>query len=483
MKLSHKMQRAAHQHIFTCKYVPAIAAALLLLIPDTSFTTNNVAGDLAPRGNPDGVVNSADVMVLQRILFGEISPTADERLVADVAPLGTPDGALNAGDLVVPQRAALGLTTLPPLADNLPPQQADVSLISASTPVSGQVQVAGLAGSVEGGSIVKLINFDTGATSIVNADLDGSFATELTANAGQVFSIVVSDAAGNVAPSASVGVGQILTLAVTSPADAITVDQDSVQVTGSYSGPPGTAVTVNGRTACIAGNVFYANNIPLEPGENTLTVTAAMSDGLAVTNTRLITSTAVTPVTVQADAPCGFVPHTVGFVVTNNSSNAIQQIDADYDGNGTMDFSTNDPAATFSYTYTATGVYQAAFTIVDQLGMQYYTSQTIVVSDTNSTDALLKSIYSNMLNRLRATAIDGALNHLMPIMQDKFRPVFQALGPDLSIIVDQLGTLSGGSIGGELALYTVVRDENGAQMAYPVYFILGNDGVWRIGEM
>ncbi|HHH43173.1 MAG TPA: hypothetical protein ENK49_03470, partial [Gammaproteobacteria bacterium] len=430
------------------RILPAVATAFLLILPGTSYTTNNIPGDLAPRGSPDGILTAADILVLQLILFGEIDPTNQELLAADVAPLGNVDGMLNAGDLVVLQRAVLGLVTLPPLADNIPPPQADVSLISVSAPDSGQVQVAGSTGSVEASATVKLVNYDTGTTSTVTANPDGSFNTGFAATTGQVFAVVVSDAAGNSAPSASVGVGQVLTLTVTDPGEGITVAEDSVSVTGTFSGPSGTAVTVNGRVACTVGNNFYVNNIPLEPGANTLTATATMPDGLATSTTRIITSTAVTPVTIQADVPCGYVPHAVSFVLTNNSGNAIQQIDADYDGNGTIDFSATDAEAELAYSYTATGIYQATFTIYDQTGGQYNTSQTIVVLATDSADALLRGVYNSMLNRLRVNAIDGALNYLAPIVQDKYRPVFQSLDTNLQAVVDQLGVLSGGSIGG-----------------------------------
>ena len=69
-------------------------------------------GDLAPRGAPDGQLNAADSLILQKMLLGDIVPTDDEIKIGDVAPIGTGDGALNVGDLVVQQRAVLGLISL-----------------------------------------------------------------------------------------------------------------------------------------------------------------------------------------------------------------------------------------------------------------------------------------------------------------------------------------------------------------------------------
>ena len=62
------------------------------------------AGDLAPRGAPDGALNVGDLVVLQRIIHNIITdPTDYERLVGDVAPLGSPDGILNIVDFLILQ--------------------------------------------------------------------------------------------------------------------------------------------------------------------------------------------------------------------------------------------------------------------------------------------------------------------------------------------------------------------------------------------
>ena len=73
------------------------------------------AGDLAPRGNPDGQLNIADLFILERFVIGSDTPVGDEALVADVAPFGSPDGELNIGDVAVLMRAIQGDITLPPI--------------------------------------------------------------------------------------------------------------------------------------------------------------------------------------------------------------------------------------------------------------------------------------------------------------------------------------------------------------------------------
>ncbi len=71
-------------------------------------------GDLAPYGNPDGVVNVGDALVCLRFALGLETPTAEDILHADVAPLGAdgrpnPDGIINVADALVILRKAVGL--------------------------------------------------------------------------------------------------------------------------------------------------------------------------------------------------------------------------------------------------------------------------------------------------------------------------------------------------------------------------------------
>lgn len=151
-----------------------------------------IAGDLAPLGNPDGQLNAADFLILQRIVSGAVIPDAYEQLVGDVAPLNNPDGALNAGDLVVLQRAVLGAITLAPIFDAAAPQ---ISVLSpANGSISNQTQVSVILAldepanvSVNGSSLGQGTSFSTtltlpqGANSItVSAtDLSGNTATEV----------------------------------------------------------------------------------------------------------------------------------------------------------------------------------------------------------------------------------------------------------------------------------------------------------------
>jgi hypothetical protein len=61
----------------------------------------------------DGVVDVVDVLLAQKIVTGQLTPTQDQLDHGDVAPLvdgaPVPDGLFDLGDLLVIQRKALGL--------------------------------------------------------------------------------------------------------------------------------------------------------------------------------------------------------------------------------------------------------------------------------------------------------------------------------------------------------------------------------------
>ena len=75
-----------------------------------------VYGDVAPLGNPDGVVNVGDALIALRFALGlePGHPTSNELTHGDIAPLDSnecpnPDGKLNVADALIVLRLALGL--------------------------------------------------------------------------------------------------------------------------------------------------------------------------------------------------------------------------------------------------------------------------------------------------------------------------------------------------------------------------------------
>lgn len=471
------------QHRFMQVLLFVTFSVCLFTLKTQSAHATTIVGDVAPYGATDGQVNLGDLVILKRFVLGELTPTADELLAADVAPLGAPDTLLNAADIAVLTRAIMGEITLPVLADTSSPAPADTSLITVTDLEDGNVSITGQANSVETDATVTVMNLDTGTTVLETANSDGSFSLTIAGSSGHIFSIKVTDSSSNESPTASMGIGDILQLAITSPLNGATIDDGSISVTGIFSGLANASITVNGQIVCISGTNFYASNVPLQTGSNTLEVTVTTADGVTITQSITVNSTGMAPIQVKVTPECGFAPLTTSFVITNNTANTITNIEADFDNDSIIDFTSTDPNVSITYTYNTIGVYQANITVTDNLGTQHASGHTIVVSDITNMDAMLRGIYSGILDRLRVGAIDGALNSVSSEIQDKYQTIFNTLQSNLPTIVDQLGTLQTGTIGVNLAEYAIVRNESGVDRAYLIYFIRDENGVWRIGGM
>lgn len=173
----------------------------------------------------------------------------------------------------------------------------------------------------------------------------------------------------------------------------------------------------------------------------------------------------------------------MGFKVSASAATSIQRIEADYNGDGTMDFASTDPNAALQHTYAVPGIYQARFNVTDSQGNTHALTQVIVLVSVASMDATLRGTYSGMLARLRAGDIDNALAAFTASANQKYRAVFTALKPNLASVVDQLGAIQDGAISNEFAEYSIVRNLPNGQQAFLIYFIRGADGVWRLDAM
>ncbi|MEE9422854.1 MAG: hypothetical protein V3V50_06815 [Gammaproteobacteria bacterium] len=68
---------------------------------DANSWPNLADGDLAPLGNPDGIINAADLLIAQRITLQQITATPLQLAHGDLHPVGAPDGIINTPDLLL----------------------------------------------------------------------------------------------------------------------------------------------------------------------------------------------------------------------------------------------------------------------------------------------------------------------------------------------------------------------------------------------
>lgn len=459
-----------------------LIGGLSLGFPSNSFAViTGVAGDIAPRGNPDGKIDSADVILLERIVLGEITPTADELLAGDVAPIGSPDGVLSLADVLALQRAVLGAITLPPVVVG-PPPPADASKIDLVIG-DGVVTVIGAAGSVQPNSTVTISNpWRETDDVIVTANADGSFTATIVARLGDKLVITVSNSSGQSSMPTDIGVMKI---AITTPISGITVyGADTLPVQGTVLAPSYANVVVNGDYADVYGNVFDGLAW-LNPGVNTITASVSAS-GLTKSHSITVTSLAAisSPVQVAATPENGLAPLSVQFTA-QTSGPSLQRLQIDYDSDGQIDYDSvaQGAPATGPVTeiYPDPGVYDATVTVTDSDGNIHVTVHTITVG--HPKDVMLRGIYETMMEDLRNGNIEGAVAAFSGTSQERYRAIFTALQSDLPTIVDRFGVLDSAIMGEDWAEYVLLREEDGESHAYLIYFLRGEDGVWRIDGM
>lgn len=332
-------------------------------------------------------------------------------------------------------------------------------------------------------SIANVILADANGRGISMGGASFNFAVVLQ-NGLNTFSLAARDAAGN-----QTTVPLRLTLAggvgvkIESPTQGASLDSTHVIVRGSFSGPDNTGVTVNGQVAMVSGKQFWVN-VTLVPGANTLTA-------VATTPSRLTSAHAVTvnlnraspdPLAIAVEPQSGVGPLTARFTVSYAGA-ATTRIQADYDGDGTVDFVTTDPTALIEHVYVQPGIYQARLTITDAQNGTYNQTLAIVVHDARQMDQIFTVLWNGMNNALLAGDVSRAVGYLNESAKTKYQPVFAALLPHMSQIISSYSSLRRVSISQSIGEYAIVRPYNGQNRIYLIYFLKDADGVWRVEGM
>ncbi|RFC32156.1 MAG: 40-residue YVTN family beta-propeller repeat-containing protein [Candidatus Nitrotoga sp. MKT] len=294
---------------------------------------------------------------------------------------------------------------------------------------------------------------------------------------------VTVTAPDNSTTSATVTVSTTPTLTIASPADGASINGDSILVSGTLLAPINTGVTVNGVVANVDNGKFYANNVPLQPGANTLTVIYTQADGTAATQTRSVNSAGTNPFQVTADAYTGAAPLSVNLAVTSQTGSPIETIDVDPGGNGSVDSITaNGPNGSVSLAYPAPGTYIVNVMVTDALG-SHSQAVAITVWDPAQMDSFFNAVWTGMNNALIAGDKAKALSYLNASAQVKYGPVFDALLSFMPEIIASYSPLARASLSPGIGEYAVKRINNGNAQIFFIYFLQDMRGIWQIDEM
>lgn len=263
-----------------------------------------------------------------------------------------------------------------------------------------------------------------------------------------------------------------------SPSAGAIIADDQVVVSGTWSGPSNTGITVNGVVAAISGNEFFAT-VPLVPGVNTITVVATVLGGNQTTATLSVSSSGPSPTRVIASPIQGFAPLAVSFTIS--SDRAIQSVDGSFaPGNP---FSVSPVTGPLSFTYGSPGSYEAVFNIRHADGTTVMRSVRIVVQSLQQVDQQVREVWTGFTSALTAGSRAQAMQFFAPGADQRFGPVLDVLGAELPAIVASFSPLLQASVTQTYAEYAVVRNVDGLKRLYLIQFVAGTDGLWRIESM
>ncbi len=98
-------------------------------------------------------------------------------------------------------------------------------------------------------------------------------------------------------------------------------------------------------------------------------------------------------------------------------------------------------------------------------------------------DVVIWNLWDEMNATLVAGDVQTAISYLTVSAQRKYQPVFEALLPHMSEIVGSYSPLGKVFIIEDMAEFVVYREIKGELKMFFVYYLKGEDGVWRLSAM
>jgi hypothetical protein len=276
--------------------------------------------------------------------------------------------------------------------------------------------------------------------------------------------------------------GQIL-ITIDSPANGADISGNSVTVTGSISNPANveTGVTVNGMAASLNDNQFAVNNVSLNAGQNTITVTATDVNG--TTASQSITVNATIPenfITLSAYLESGVAPLEVTLRI--NGTFSIAKPIMTSTGPGIVEPLESENPDEYKYKMIAAGVYYFTAQVTGPDGNIYQDTKAVTVLPFAQVDALLKEKWTKLTNLLNRGDTASALSLILPSKRVNYEIVFNLLKNQWPAIIATYSNFSVINIEDAIAKYELSAMKNGKTYVYQIDFIKDSSGLWLINE-
>jgi hypothetical protein len=269
-------------------------------------------------------------------------------------------------------------------------------------------------------------------------------------------------------------------IVIESPATLTEIAGDTVLVTGTFSGPINSGVSVNGVTAITDSGRFYANNVPLVPGSNMLIATVVTPLGKTASAQIDVTSNGSDMLKLHVKPMDAVVGEFVSFSHEYKGTAPIQSVTVD-SGKGSV--YTYTPIQSILEVYQFSGVYIVTLSTRDSQGVVLSTQYALQITNTGSLSTTHLSTFSKLRNALVCGQDNIALSYFSSYARVRFQPILGALKPVLPHIVNTWSDLQEVSVTSRYAEYAINQVIDGVNRLFFVYFVRDDDGVWRIEAM
>src|SRR5262249_31130556 len=146
------------------------------------------------------------------------------------------------------------------------------------------------------------------------------------------------------------------------------------------------------------------DDVVLQPGANSLTVTLNTQDGAPVTKTIAVGSTGASPFQVTIDPQEGLAPLSATMTITNRGNVAFQRIEVDMNDDGTPEqtlTSLTNNEAVVGLTFPSPGIYAVRVKVFDAGNSVIYSAlRKILARDPREVGGIVAGAFAGMLDKL-----------------------------------------------------------------------------------
>ena len=281
---------------------------------------------------------------------------------------------------------------------------------------------------------------------------------------------------------------------ITYPLTGAIVNKSKTVVQGSLSnlyGEAGVIIQSSGTGGQAIGLAQtqasdFAGIIPVQQGQNTITVQATDACGYKATDTITINTETLEEKIRLTATPSSGILNTAGilpviFEAEVSLPNLVSNYSWDLNGDGTPE-QTGSTLSKVTANYQYTGLYFPKVTVIDNQGNTYEETTIINVLSRDEIDALLKGKWGSMINFLSRGDTTRALSHIASNSQVAYKTMFSVLSGQLSSILATAKEFNLIGIGDGVAKYKLLTIEGGKTYSYEIIFIKDDNGLWKIKE-